>query len=156
MSKTEEKKSTEAFPEIQVKKDLREHVLARPDTYLGSFVYDKYKAYVVKAGKIVQETVEYNPAFERTVIEIGSNCIDNVWRSSQFGVRCSAIRFTYKPDGTISFWNDGLTIPIAKSKIEGYTDMYNPTIVFGYLCLRLIMTIPKRERRLVAMVTEGN
>lgn len=121
----------EAFPEIQVKKDLREHVLARPDTYLGSFVFDKYKAYVVKGGKITLDTVEYNPAFERTVIEVGSNCIDNVWRSQQFGVKCGSIRFEHRKDGTLSFWNDGLTIPVVMSKIPELKGMYNPTIVFG-------------------------
>ena len=120
-----------AFPEIQVKEDLREHVLARPDTYLGNFVTDKYNVSIVNGNKIVQETVVYNPAFERAVIEVGSNCVDNVWRSSQFGQKCTAIRFEHFSDGSLSFWNDGLTIPIQQSKIPKLKDMYNPSIVFG-------------------------
>lgn len=123
--------SKEAFPEIQVKENLREHVLARPDTYLGNFVFDNYPVSIVRGKKIVQETVAYNPAFERVVIEVGSNCVDNVWRSSQFRVACSAIRFEYSSDGTMSFWNDGLTIPIKQSSLPSVQGMYNPSIVFG-------------------------
>lgn len=124
--------TTQAFPEIQVKEDLREHVLARPDTYLGSFVTDKYKTFIVRDGKIVLDSVEYNPAFERTVIEVGSNAIDNVWRSRQFGVQCTSIRFEADmKTGVLSFWNDGLTIPVVKSKIPKLSDCWNPTIVFG-------------------------
>lgn len=120
-----------SFPEIQVKENLREHVLARPDTYLGNFVCDDYKVSIVKGGKIVPEVVNYNPAFERCVIEVGSNCIDNVWRSNQFGVRCTSIRFEYTDEGVLSFWNDGLTIPVKQSQIESVRGMYNPSIVFG-------------------------
>lgn len=121
----------EAFPEIQVKENLREHVLARPDTYLGNFVCDDYKVAIVKGDKITSEVVRYNPAFERAVIEVGSNCVDNVWRSSQFGVRCTAIRFEYSADGSLSFWNDGLTIPVKQSDLPSVKGMYNPSIVFG-------------------------
>ena len=120
-----------AFPEIQVKEDLREHVLARPDTYLGNFVCDDYKVSIVKGGKITPDVVHYNPAFERCVIEVGSNCIDNVWRSRQFGAKCTSIRFEYTSDGVLSFWNDGLTIPVKQSQIESVRGMYNPSIVFG-------------------------
>ena len=123
--------NTQVFPEIQVKEDLREHVLARPDTYLGNFVTDKYNVSIVRDGKIIQETVLYNPAFERAVIEVGSNCVDNVWRSCQFGQKCTAIRFEHLADGSLSFWNDGLTIPVQQSKIPKLKDMYNPSIVFG-------------------------
>ncbi len=127
-----EEKHEKHFPKIQVKKDLREHVLARPDTYLGSFISGTYKVHVVRDGKIVTGQVEYNPALERCWIEVGSNCIDNVWRSSQFGKKCSQIRVEADiKTGTLSFWNDGLTIPVVLSDIEELKGMYNPSVVFG-------------------------
>jgi DNA topoisomerase-2 len=125
-------KEEKHFPKIQVKKDLREHVLARPDTYLGSFISGTYKVHVVRDGKIVTGQVEYNPALERCWIEVGSNCIDNVWRSSQFGKKCTQIRVEADiSKGTLSFWNDGLTIPIVLSDIPELKGFYNPSVVFG-------------------------
>lgn len=126
-----ESKEKGHFPEISVKKDLREHLLARPDTYLGNFVFDRYTVQTIKEGKMIRENIEYNPAFERCIIEAGSNCIDNVWRSQQFGIKCTAIRFTYYPDGKLSFWNDGLTVPIQKSTVPEMSHLYNPSLVFG-------------------------
>ena len=123
--------TSSSFPEISIKQDLRQHVLDRPDTYLGNFAVDDYTVNVVKDGVISSSVINYNPAFERCVIEIGSNCVDNVWRSKQFGAKCSSIRFEYTPEGMMSFWNDGLTIPIKKSSISGVETMYNPSIVFG-------------------------
>ncbi len=117
-------------PQIRVMKDMREHVLHRPDTYLGTFRTDRYTVPVVNNGKIIYHPVVFNPAWERTVIEIGSNCIDNVWRSMT-STKCTTIRFNVYPDGSISFWNDGKTIPIERSKIPGYEQFFNPSIVFG-------------------------
>lgn len=117
-------------PEIRVMGNMREHVLHRPDTYLGTFRNDSFYVPVVKNGKIVYDNVTFNPAWERTVIEIGSNCIDNVWRSSTT-TKCTTIRMNIYQDGSISFWNDGRTIPIERSRIPGYEQMFNPSIVFG-------------------------
>lgn len=112
----------------------REHVLNRPDTYLGNSVCGLYQVNVLNEnGKIVNSVVNYNPAFEKTIIEIGSNCVDNVWRSAQFKVKCTSIKFEYFQDGTMSFWNDGLTIPVVHSKIKGMENLYTPSIVFSVL-----------------------
>jgi DNA topoisomerase-2 len=120
---------------IEVAASPREHILHRPETYVGAFLFRQSKdpIYVVKEGKIVKAKPSFNPAFERTVIEVGSNAVDNLWRSSQAGKKCTAIRLEIREDGSISCWNDGMTIPVLKSNIPGHQDKYGPTIVFGVL-----------------------
>lgn len=43
----------------------------------------------------------------RTIVEIISNSIDNVWRSKEFGLKAKEIRFTLEDDKKITVWNDG-------------------------------------------------
>lgn len=117
-------------PKIDIKGSIREHILDRPDTYLGNFIVDEYETLIVgENGKIATKTFSYNPALERTVIEIGSNCVDNVWRSTEAKKKCTEIRLSISDDGTISFFNDGLTIDVAKhSKVP---DKYIPAVAFS-------------------------
>lgn len=44
----------------------------------------------------------------RTIVEIISNSIDNVWRSKEFGLKAKEIRFNLDEEtGVITVWNDG-------------------------------------------------
>jgi DNA topoisomerase-2 len=73
---------------------------------------------------------EINPGLHRIFIEVLSNAIDNVWRSSLTETKCSKIKVDISDSGLISVWNDGLSIPV---EINEETGLYNPDMIFGKL-----------------------
>lgn len=119
------------------KTNHREHVLLRPDTYVGSVVSRKYNEYVVKgneSGKdnIVMNEVEYPEALLRIFIEILSNATDNVWRSRENKVDVKKLSIDINQEtGETTVSNDGLVIPCDFSK--DMPDIYTPEMVFGVL-----------------------
>jgi len=117
---------------LEIMKGWREHTLHRPDTVLGNFIVADYKTKIVRDGKIVPATVCYNPAFEHVVVEIGSNCIDNKWRSVENGIPVSEIRFTEK-NGVLCFQNDGRTPKVRLCEEKGFEHEYEPSLMFGTL-----------------------
>ena len=117
--------------------DQRTHVLQRPDMYVGSVKNASIEFYAAKNSiddekKIVisKQSGIINPGLHRIFIEILSNSIDNVWRSSLTDTKCTKIKIDITPEGEISVWNDGLTIPV---QINQETGLYNPELVFGRL-----------------------
>ncbi len=73
---------------------------------------------------------EINPGLHRIFIEVLSNAIDNVWRSSQTDTKCTKIKVDINEVGMITVWNDGLSIPV---EINPETGLYNPEMIFGKL-----------------------
>lgn len=120
--------------------DQRTHVLHRPDMYIGtvkSVVTDFYVASKIKEKddeeekiSIYRKTGTINPGLHRIFVEPLSNAIDNFFRSESTDTRCTKIKVDITPEGQITIWNDGLTIPI---KIDEATGLYNPELVFGKL-----------------------
>lgn len=100
--------------------------------YVGNTSLVTQETYVVNdTGKIAKQLIAFNPAFIRTVIEIGSNAVDNSIRSKTTPRPCTYISFDYDAEGVLTLVNDGNTIPITLSSAPGYSHMYNPSIVFG-------------------------
>lgn len=116
------------------KLDPIEHILKRPDTYVGSVrckVADEFIA-INDPLKIIKKSIEFPPALLRIFVEALSNAIDNAERSRQAGVTASKIKVTInKETGETSVWNDGLVIPIATD--EQYDTEYKHSLVFGEL-----------------------
>ena len=119
-----------------VKKDPIEHILDRPDTWVGSIRnrnMEEYVSYEVDGGqyKIQKQNINMNPALLRIFVEALSNSIDNVQRSKEAGNPCTKIRVTIdKESGETSVWNDGEIVAIEKNNDE---DEYNHTMIFGQL-----------------------
>lgn len=119
-----------------VKKDQREHVLLRPDMYVGSNKSRKTTEFVcVKNSEgnfqIIKKEIDVSPAILRIFIEILSNATDNVERSRVAGIPCSYIKVDInKETGEITLENDGDVIPIEMNNEE---KMYNHTLIFGNL-----------------------
>lgn len=108
-----------------------EHVLKRPDTYIGSKVCLDREDYVFENNTIQFKNIKgANIGLERLFIEILTNAIDNVWNSRQKRIDCTFIKVHIKKDGTTIIKNDGLLIPISIS--EKYK-IYNPELIFGHL-----------------------
>lgn len=119
----------------------RQHVLTRPDMYVGSIETKKKSVYIFENGKIVPKKIRYNEGLERIFIEIVANAIDNKWESEQSKIKMSKIDFEIVDD-RITITNDGKWIPIIKSvkKIENEYDAtkfkkvedYEPRFCFTY------------------------
>lgn len=118
--------------EIKYEKlDHREHVLLRPDTYLGSIVTSSSEYFVFDdQGKIKREELEINPGLLQIFLEALTNATDNKTRSEQYGVKCKRIEVTITESGKTKVLNDGITIPIEIDKKVG---VYVPEMIFGML-----------------------
>ena len=114
--------------------DQRTHVLHRPDMYIGTVKNTNMEYYGAEKKDdeitITKKTDLINPGLHRIFIEILSNTIDNVWRSSKSDTKCAKIKVDIDDDGRITVWNDGMTIPI---EIDKETGIYNPELIFGKL-----------------------
>ncbi|XP_047516652.1 DNA topoisomerase 2 isoform X2 [Pieris napi] len=111
------------------KKSQLEHILLRPDTYIGSveratetmWVFDKSKECMV------QKELTYVPGLYKIYDEILVNAADNKQRDPKMDV----IRIEINQEqNTISVYNNGCGIPVVMHKDE---KMYVPTMIFGHL-----------------------
>ena len=109
-----------------------DHILMRPDTYVGSLRLKSSDEYIVNSKtSIARKKIVFSPGLLRIFIEALSNAIDNVQRSREAGVKCTKIKISLdRESGLTSIWNDGLVIPIETNQENG---VYNHTLVFGEL-----------------------
>ncbi|XP_006619462.1 DNA topoisomerase 2 isoform X1 [Apis dorsata] len=114
---------------IYQKKSQLEHILLRPDTYIGSvepvtetmWVYDKEKE------SMIQKEIKYVPGLYKIFDEILVNAADNKQRDSKM----DTIKIEINAENNIiSVWNNGKGIPVVIHKEE---NMYVPTMIFGHL-----------------------
>lgn len=114
---------------IYQKKSQLEHILLRPDTYIGSveqatdvmWVYDDEKE------MMVQREIKYVPGLFKIFDEILVNAADNKQRDKNMD--CIKIDINAETN-TVSIWNNGKGIPVVMHKEE---KMFVPTMIFGYL-----------------------
>lgn len=114
---------------IYQKKSQLEHILLRPDTYIGSvepvtemmWVFDKEKE------MMVQKDIKYVPGLYKIFDEILVNAADNKQRDPKMDMIKIDID---SENNTISVWNNGKGIPVVIHKEE---KMYVPTMIFGHL-----------------------
>ncbi|OAD58830.1 DNA topoisomerase 2 [Eufriesea mexicana] len=114
---------------IYQKKSQLEHILLRPDTYIGSvepvtemmWIYDKEKELMI------QKEIKYVPGLYKIFDEILVNAADNKQRDPKM----DTIKIEIDPENNvISVWNNGKGIPVVVHKEE---NMYVPTMIFGHL-----------------------
>ncbi|XP_048487438.1 DNA topoisomerase 2 isoform X1 [Plutella xylostella] len=114
---------------IYQKKSQLEHILLRPDTYIGSveratetmWVFDKSKECMV------QKELTFVPGLYKIFDEILVNAADNKQRDAKMDV----IKIDINQEAnTISIYNNGCGIPVVMHKEE---KMYVPTMIFGHL-----------------------
>lgn len=111
--------------------NLHEHVLKRPDTYVGSIRPEESIQYITEnenQTSIVKKEIIFTPALLRIFIEALSNAVDNVWRSIEFNTPCKSIKININSN-EITVWNDGLSIPIRKHE----SGRWIPDMLFGRL-----------------------
>jgi DNA topoisomerase-2 len=109
----------------------KEHVLLRPDTYVGSVITETRNLFVVEDPKdlnnikIVNKPTNFNPGFLKLFDEILTNASDHYIRSGD--VKYIKVNVT---KDSISVENDGSGIPVEMHTKE---KCYIPELIFGHL-----------------------
>ncbi|KAI5187861.1 DNA topoisomerase II [Nematocida homosporus] len=115
--------------EIYQKKTPIEHVLIRPDSYIGSIQAETRSMFVWSAQnqRIVRRDITYVPGLYKIFDEILVNAADNKTRDPKMTtIEISVNRDTQE----ISVFNDGAGIPVVLHAEEG---VYIPELIFGHL-----------------------
>lgn len=111
------------------KKTPKEHILLRPDTYIGAIDKDTQSMYVwdEEKQKIVLKSISYVPGLYKIFDEILVNAADNKMRDRHMNTLRVCIS---KELNEISIFNNGKGIPV---KIHAEEKVYVPELIFGYL-----------------------
>ena len=115
------------------KMDPVDHILHRPDTYVGSTRLKQVDDYIASTTNftITKKNITYPPALLRIFVEPLSNAIDNVAKSISEKTPCTKIKVTIdKETGKTSIWNDGKIISIEMNEEQ---KCYNHSLIFGQL-----------------------
>ncbi|XP_015784056.1 DNA topoisomerase 2-alpha-like [Tetranychus urticae] len=114
---------------IYQKKSQLEHILLRPDTYIGSVepVTQQMWVYNDEKSEMVLKDITYVPGLYKIFDEILVNAADNKQRDKSMNL----IKIDIVPeDNMIRIWNNGAGIPVVYHKAE---NMYVPSLIFGHL-----------------------
>jgi len=122
------KKGRLSVERIYQKKTPLEHILLRPDTYIGSVQPITEKMWVLDDnGSIVNREITYVPGLYKIFDEILVNAADNKQRDKKM----DTIKIDINPEtNQIKIYNNGKGIPVAHHDKE---KMYVPTMIFGHL-----------------------
>ncbi|KAK6343214.1 DNA topoisomerase 2 [Orbilia blumenaviensis] len=106
-----------------------DHVLIRPDTYIGSVERTESKMWIYSKDedRMVYSEVSFVPGLYKIFDEIIVNAADNKIRDPSMNVL--KVEFD-REKGTISVYNNGSGIPI---EIHNKTKIYIPEMIFGHL-----------------------
>ena len=113
---------------IYQKKSQLEHILLRPDTYIGSVQPNTESMWVyLEEGGMTLKEITYVPGFYKIFDEILVNAADNKQRDPKMDI----IKIEIKPEeNLISIMNNGKGIPVEMHSDE---KMFVPTMIFGHL-----------------------
>jgi DNA topoisomerase II len=120
---------SKTIEEIYQKKTQIEHILLRPDSYIGSVEKESQQMHVFdeKTGRIVARSISYVPGLYKIFDEIIVNAADNKIRDP----RMTTIKVTIDPGrNEISVYNDGRGVPV---RVHAKENVYVPELIFGHL-----------------------
>ncbi|TFK40935.1 DNA topoisomerase [Crucibulum laeve] len=115
--------------ETYTKLSQLEHILKRPDSYIGSVetITQAMWTYDSEEKRMVHREVKYVPGFFKIVDEILVNAADNKINDPSMDTLRVNINLE---DSTISVYNNGRGIPI---EMHSQEKMYIPELIFGHL-----------------------
>ncbi|WMV10796.1 hypothetical protein MTR67_004181 [Solanum verrucosum] len=109
------------------KKTQLEHILLRPDTYIGSVEKHTQTLWVWENDAMVHRPVTYVPGLYKIFDEILVNAADNKQRDPKM----DALEVVIDPEqNLVSVYNNGDGIPVEIHQEEG---VYVPELIFGHL-----------------------
>ncbi|PKA63063.1 DNA topoisomerase 2 [Apostasia shenzhenica] len=113
--------------ETYQKKTQLEHILLRPDTYVGSVEKHTQLLWVFEDDGMVHRAVSYVPGLYKIFDEILVNAADNKQRDPSM----DSIKVEIDAEGNcISVYNNGDGVPVEIHQEEG---VYVPEMIFGHL-----------------------
>ncbi|XP_051858791.1 DNA topoisomerase 2 isoform X2 [Drosophila albomicans] len=118
-----------SIEQMYQKKSQLEHILLRPDSYIGSVEFTKELMWVYEAegNRMVQREISFVPGLYKIFDEILVNAADNKQRDKSM----NTIKVDIDPEkNLVSIWNNGQGIPVTMHKEQ---KMYVPTMIFGHL-----------------------
>nr|USF91789.1 topoisomerase II [Drosophila simulans] len=118
-----------SIEQMYQKKSQLEHILLRPDSYIGSVEFTKELMWVYdnSQNRMVQKEISFVPGLYKIFDEILVNAADNKQRDKSM----NTIKIDIDPERNIvSVWNNGQGIPVTMHKEQ---KMYVPTMIFGHL-----------------------
>jgi DNA topoisomerase-2 len=115
----------------------KEHILKKPDTYIGSIENTEHEGYIFENDKVISKEFQYIPGLYKLFDEGIVNCRDHVIRQAQAvkdkvvnALPVCNIDISIDPDGTIHMYNDGNGIDVAE---HPEYKMWIPEMIFGHL-----------------------
>jgi len=117
----------------------KEHILKKPDTYIGSIEMTEASTFVYDSltSSIVERTIHYIPGLYKLFDEGAVNSRDHFVRQEQAirdakpnALPVTCIEFEISEDGTISITNDGNGIDVAQHPEH---KLWIPEMIFGHL-----------------------
>lgn len=122
-------KTTKTLEETYQKKTPHEHILARPDMYIGSCerVTDDVWVYDEATDSMLQRKCSWIPGLYKIFDEIIVNAADNKVRDHRQTLVSVEID---REQGYVKVWNNGEGIPVKKHKEH---DLWIPEMIFGHL-----------------------
>uniref|UniRef100_A0A6P4ERW4 DNA topoisomerase 2 n=1 Tax=Drosophila rhopaloa TaxID=1041015 RepID=A0A6P4ERW4_DRORH len=123
------KASAMSIEQMYQKKSQLEHILLRPDSYIGSVEFTKELMWVYDTAqkRMVQKEISFVPGLYKIFDEILVNAADNKQRDKTM----NTIKVDIDPErNVVSVWNNGQGIPVTMHKEQ---KMYVPTMIFGHL-----------------------
>lgn len=123
-------KSTKTATETYQKLTQLEHIIKRPDTYIGSVEKTEQQIWVFNkfTSQMEYKTISFVPGFYKIFDEIMVNAADNSQRENS-GMTTMKVNIS-RESGEISVENNGKGIPI---EIHEKEKIYIPELIFGHL-----------------------
>ncbi|KAH6759755.1 topoisomerase II [Perilla frutescens var. frutescens] len=113
--------------QVYQKKSQLEHILLRPDTYIGSVEKHTQTLWVYENDQMVQKSITYVPGLYKIFDEILVNAADNKQRDPTM----DSVKVTIDVESNcISVYNNGDGVPVEIHQEEG---VYVPELIFGHL-----------------------
>lgn len=118
-----------AVEKIYQKKTQLEHILLRPDTYIGSVERVEQEMWVwdMDSERMVKKNIKFVPGLFKIFDEILVNAADNKIRDANQTLIKVNIN---KSENMIKVYNNGKGIPVVEHKVE---KVFVPTLIFGHL-----------------------
>ncbi len=121
------KNKKKTIEEIYQKKDQREHILIRPDTYVGDIKPQKESMWIYdeKNNKMIKKTMKHVPGLYKIFDEVLVNARDQTVVDD----KCDTIKVMInQEDGQIVVWNNGKGIPV---QMHQEAKVYVPHMIFA-------------------------
>ncbi|KAJ1551263.1 DNA topoisomerase 2, partial [Nowakowskiella sp. JEL0078] len=118
---------SKTIEETYQKKTQLEHILLRPDTYIGSVETAQNQMWVYEGNRLVYRNISYVPGLYKIFDEILVNASDNKIRDPKMDTIKVKID---QENNEISVHNNGKGIPV---EIHTKEKVYVPELIFGHL-----------------------